>query len=66
MPMRVLGPSPCIMTRINGRFRHRIIIKCKNNSAFRSLMSKTLVDASKSKVFCNTRLFADINGDTGI
>lgn len=66
MPLRVLGPSPCVMTRINGRFRHRIIIKCKNNSAFRSLMSKTLVDASKSKVFCNTRLFADINGDTGI
>lgn len=66
MPLRVLGPSPCVMTRINGRFRHRIIIKCKNNSAFRSLMSKTLIDASKSKVFCNTRLFADINGDTGI
>ncbi len=66
MPLRVLGPSPCVMTRINGRFRHRIIIKCKNNSAFRALMSKTLIDASKSKVFCNTRLFADINGDTGI
>ncbi len=66
MPLRVLGPSPCVMTRINGRFRHRIIIKCKNNSAFRALMSKTLIDASKSKMFCNTRLFADINGDTGI
>lgn len=66
MPLRVLGPSPCVMTRINGRFRHRIIIKCKNNSAFRALMGKTLIDASKSKVFCNTRLFADINGDTGI
>lgn len=66
MPLRVLGPSPCVMTRINGRFRHRIIIKCKNNSAFRALMSKTLIDAAKSKVFCNTRLFADINGDTGI
>lgn len=66
MPLRVLGPSPCVMTRINGRFRHRIIIKCKNNSAFRALMGKTLIDASKSKVFCNTRLFVDINGDTGI
>lgn len=65
MPLRVLGPSPCVMTRINGRFRHRIIIKCKNNSVFRTLMSKTLIDAAKSKVFCNTRFFADINGDTG-
>ncbi len=41
MPLRMLGPSPCVMTRLNGRFRHRIIIKCKNNSAFRELMGKT-------------------------
>ncbi|MCD7772705.1 MAG: primosomal protein N' [Ruminococcus sp.] len=66
MPLRMLGPSPCVMTRLNGRFRHRIIIKCKNNSAFRELMGKTLVEASKSKMFSNTRVFADMNGDTGI
>lgn len=65
-PLRVLGPSPCVMSRINGRFRHRIIIKCKNSSDFRKLMYKTLMDSYRSKVFCNTRLFADINGDTEI
>lgn len=65
-PLRVLGPSPCVMSRINGRFRHRIIIKCKNSSDFRKLMYKTLMDSYRSKIFCNTRLFADINGDTGI
>lgn len=65
-PLRVLGPAPCVLPRINGRFRHRIIIKCKNSSDFRTLMYNTLLDCYKSKVFCNTRLFADINGDTGI
>ena len=65
-PLRVLGPAPCIMSRIKGRYRHRIIIKCKNQKEFRRLMSLTLGETYKSKLFTNVRVFADINGDTGI
>lgn len=39
MPIRVLGPSKCTFEKINGKFRYRIIIKCRNNSAFRSFIS---------------------------
>ncbi len=66
IPLRVLGPVKCSIGKINNKFRYRIIIKCKNNSDFRKLISQTLKSTAKNKYFSNTRVFADINGDIGI
>ena len=66
IPLRVLGPTQCSIGRINNKYRHRIIIKCKNNKEFRTMLSDILITAMKRKSFSNVHIYADMNGDTGI
>ena len=61
IPVRVLGPSKCTAARINGKYRYRIIIKCKNNKKFRQLMSGCLLKAYK--VLGKVSFYADMNGE---
>lgn len=65
-PMRVLGPAPNTLGRINNRYRHRIIIKTRNTRDFREMMSLLLKKTARAKEFVNVRVFADINGDIGL
>lgn len=66
LPLRVLGPTACSIGKINNKFRHRIIIKCKNNKAFRDMMNNLLIAAMKDKSFANVHVYADINGEIGL
>lgn len=64
MPLRVLGPSKCALEKIGGRFRYRIIIKCRNNADFRSFIRET---RTKAAVYIkNVSVFIDINGDISL
>lgn len=63
IPIRILGPSKCSVARIGGKFRYRLIIKCKNNAAFRSLMRETLLDAYKSAKLDKVSFYVDLNGE---
>lgn len=63
IPIRVLGPSACSVAKVNGKYRYRIIIKCKNNKEFRSVMKATLLDAYKSPALDKVSFFADMNGE---
>ena len=63
IPIRVLGPSACSVAKVNGKYRYRIIIKCKNNKEFRSVMQATLLDAYKSPALDKVSFFADMNGE---
>ncbi|MGN1481196.1 replication restart helicase PriA [Porcipelethomonas sp.] len=65
-PLRVLGPVRCSYGKINGKFRYRLILKCKNTSDFRKFVREILSEAAKIKEFNNINVFADINGDIGI
>lgn len=65
-PLRTLGPVKCTYGRINGKYRYRIILKCRNSADFRRFISECLVKAGKNRRFSNVSVFADINGDTGI
>ncbi|MGN1411807.1 MAG: primosomal protein N' [Oscillospiraceae bacterium] len=61
-PLRVLNPVKFTHERIDGKFRYKIIMKCKNNSDFRNLIRYIL----KEFYNCNIQrliLFVDINGD---
>ena len=64
--LRVLGPAPCALERVGGRYRYRIILKCKNNNNFRKMISTLLIEASKNSSFKDVRIYADINGDIGM
>ena len=63
IPIRVLGPSACSVAKVNGKYRYRIIIKCKNNKEFRLVMKATLLDAYKSPALDKVSFFADMNGE---
>lgn len=65
-PLRVLGPSRCVFERINGKFRYRIIIKCRNTREFRSFIGELWGRTFKMKEFTDVQTYIDINGDIGL
>jgi primosomal protein N' (replication factor Y) len=66
LPLRVLGPVPCIYGKINGKYRWRIIIKCKNTPNFRSFMRDVLKNAGSVRETARVHIYADMNGSIGI
>jgi primosomal protein N' (replication factor Y) (superfamily II helicase) len=62
-PLRILGPAKYSLSKINNKFRYRIIMKCKNNFETRKFISEILLETAKYKEFSTVSLFADINGD---
>lgn len=65
-PVRVLGPVKCSHGKINGKFRYRILMKCKNNEEMREFISTLLVNSAKLREMKNITFYADMNGDAGV
>ena len=40
VPIRALGPSPASVKKVSGRYRYKIILKCRNNARFREMMAR--------------------------
>jgi primosomal protein N' (replication factor Y) len=57
----VLGPMPPRVSKMNNKFRYRIIIKCKNNKRFRKMLSDMLISFGKNKKYSDVSFVADIN-----
>ncbi len=66
VPIKVLGPSKCSHEKINGRYRYRMIIKCRNNQMFRDYIARIYKSSFKCREFANVRTYVDINGDIGV
>ncbi len=66
-PLRVLGPSQCSVGRINGKYRYRVILKCKNTTQMREIISGIIREISKETASNKDKaiLYADMNGDIG-
>lgn len=62
-PTRILGPSKSGTGRLGGKFRYKLVIKCKMNKQFREIMNDVLMSAYKNKAFTNVSFFVDINGE---
>ena len=65
-PVRVLGPVRCSYGKIGGKFRYRIIMKCKNTAEIRGFISEVLIEGAKLKDMRKVALYADMNGDAGV
>ncbi len=65
-PLRTLGPVKCTYGKINGKYRYRIILKCRNSPEFRKFISEILIQAGKDRRFSDVSVFADINGESDI
>jgi len=56
----ILGPVPALVVKVNGKYRYRMIIKCKNNKKFREMLQKSIDIKNKKDV----SVFVDINPET--
>lgn len=63
IPLRFLGPAKCAAAKINGRYRYRLIIKCRNSSGLRRLVENSLKAAGQDTAFRNVGFYADMNGE---
>ncbi len=57
----VLGPMPPRLSKINNKFRYRIIIKCKNNKRLRNMLSNLLISFGKNKKYSDVGIAVDMN-----
>ena len=43
LPLRVLQPSPAAVARVSGKYRYKLLIKCRNSPRLRELVSRLLL-----------------------
>ncbi|MCH5195572.1 MAG: primosomal protein N' [Oscillospiraceae bacterium] len=60
VPVRILGPAPNVVGKINGRYHFILIVKCKNSPLLRKTVEETLKFAYGDKEFKDVRFYADI------
>lgn len=60
----VLGPVTPRVAKIGGKYRGRIVIKCKNDIKFRNMISELLKEFIKDKKQENVSIYADINPES--
>lgn len=65
-PLRVLGPVEAGHGKLNGKYRWRILLKCKNIAPMRTWVRQLLETAYADKAFSKVTLYADMNGDCDI
>lgn len=61
-----LGPMPARVAKVNGKYRHRLIIKCRNSARLRQMISKILIATGSDSRFSKVTVFADMNPETTI
>lgn len=63
MPLRLLGPAPMGITMLNGKYRYKLTLKCRNDAAFRVLLRETLEAYAKEKLPQKASVILDFNSD---
>lgn len=63
MPIKALGPAPMRVAFVNDLYRQRIVIKCKNNTLFRSFLRECMNEWNKQKINEKGKLFVDFGDE---
>ena len=58
-PIRILGPSPALVSKVSNKYRYKIIIKCRATAQFREIISSLLAEFGKDKEFKDVTVYAD-------
>ncbi|MGI5895645.1 MAG: replication restart helicase PriA [Oscillospiraceae bacterium] len=66
IPVRVLGPVEADIYKLNNKYRYRIVIKCRANKAFKTMIGELLRQTAQMPAFSKTTVFADLNGEINI
>ncbi len=61
IPIRILGPAPSKVFKVNNKYTYKLIIKCRNDLCFREMLSRVLIDFANIKEYKDVSTFADMN-----
>lgn len=61
IPLRVLGPAPFTVLRYKGMCRYKVIVKCKNSPALRTLITQTVGECTQECRNMYVRLQINMN-----
>ena len=61
LPLRILKASPASVSKVSGKYRYRMLIKCRNSKKFREMVHKLLMDFAKNREFNQVTVYADSN-----
>jgi len=59
--IKILGPAPAAVAKINNRYRYRLSISCKINRRIRDTIAHVVREAAKNREFRGIHVFADID-----
>lgn len=60
-PVRLLKPVPAVVAKVQGKYRYKLIIKCKNTLVLRKEVSSLLKEFAKKKEYKEITIYADTN-----
>ena len=66
LPLRVLGPTPGSIEKINDTYRYKLTIKCRNDRRFRDLVRGTLERYEQEKLPSKATVAVDLHSDGDI
>ena len=66
LPLRVLGPTPGNIEKINDTYRYKLTVKCRNDRRFRDLMRETLGLYEQEKLPGKATVVVDLHSDGDI
>lgn len=66
LPLRVLGPTPSSIEKINDTYRYKLTVKCRNDRRFRDLIRRTLELYEKEKLPSRATVVVDLHADGDI
>ena len=66
LPLRVLGPTPGSIEKINDSYRYKLTVKCRNDRRFRDLIRETLILYEQEKLPGKATVVVDLHSDGDI
>ena len=66
LPLRVLGPTPGSIEKINDSYRYKLTVKCRNDRRFRNLIRETLTLYEREKLPGKATVVVDLHSDGDI
>ncbi|MDR2572400.1 MAG: primosomal protein N', partial [Oscillospiraceae bacterium] len=59
--VKLLGPAPAIVSKINNKYKYRLLVSCKNNKRIRETIAHVMRDFFRDKTNKGVTVFADVD-----
>lgn len=60
IPIVALGPSPALVSKVNNKYRYKIILKSRNSPRLRELIAHLLAEFGKNKEYRRVTVYVDL------